>query len=89
MGNKGEIFKNPHFPLPPPLVVDTALSLTPFSSHTHVLHQKPGLVVDIPLVDDVFALSTTKGGGIFPAWRPIMGGLNRGGGSGKQQLAVA
>ncbi len=59
-----------------PLVVDTSLSMTPnlsmapFSSYTHILHQKPGLVVDTSfLVDNVFALSTTRGGGrgnLFP-----------------------
>ncbi len=33
----------------------TSLSMTPFSSCSHVLHQKPGLVVDTPpLVDDAF-----------------------------------
>jgi hypothetical protein len=43
--------------------------MTPFSSYTHVLHQKPGLVDDAfrrfltPHVDDAFALSTTRGGG--------------------------
>ncbi len=52
---------------PPPL------SLTPFSSYTHILHQKPGLVFDTapcrwrisailtpPPVDDAFALSMTR-----------------------------
>ncbi len=52
------------------------LTMTPFSSYTHVLHQKSGLVVDTPSpcrwrisaifdtppVDDAFALSTTRGG---------------------------
>ncbi len=42
---------------PPPL------SMTPFLSCSHVLHQKPGLIVDTPpLVDDAFALSNDKGG---------------------------
>ncbi len=48
----------------PPPVDDahlTPLSMTPFTSCTHVLQQKPGLDVDTPLVDDAFALSTTRG----------------------------
>ncbi len=54
-----------------PLVLDNPppLSMTPFSPYSHVLHQKPGLVVDPPHVVDAFALSTTRNGGgrIHPA----------------------
>ncbi len=59
-----------HLTPPPPL------SITPFSSYTHVLHQNQGLSLTPPLVDDAFrrfltpppiddtfALSTTRGGG--------------------------
>ncbi len=62
-----------------PIVVYTPLSMTPFSSCTHVLHQKPGLNIDLPPVDDAFqrfltppslvddslAWSTTRGVGTF------------------------
>ncbi len=43
---------------PPPL------SMTPFLSYTHVLHEKPALSLTPPHVDDGFALSTTRGGGV-------------------------
>ncbi len=56
-----------------PLVVDTPvddahltppLSITPFSSYTHFLHQKPGLIVDTP-VDDTFRRFDTPPQGLM------------------------